>query len=176
MNEKNTETTERLQRLGNDCVAHLEKEAESLRKFLEHALAVQESVVNGDTGDEEKLNRKQELLEAAAAALQRERLAIHEKIGQMIGKPVEATSIRTLAKHVEPALADRLMEHRQIILDLTQSIESANRTNFMLIRQTIDLQQRLHLAITGQNPAAQTYGSSGQLNRATESAIIQTEC
>lgn len=165
-----------LVRLGQECLLHLEREESALRGFLQHALDVQEAVVNGSDADPAETQQKQDQLNQDAQALALARSELKLNIAKAFGKPIETVSIKLLAKQLDQRLADRIMDSRQRILDLTQSIEAANRTNFLLIQQTIDLQQRLQLAITGQAPTARTYGATGQLNRQADNAMLETEC
>ena len=176
MDNETRKTDEHFKLLGQECLEHLASEEESLRGFLEHALAVQESVINGAQPQDAHLQQKQDQLAIEAESLSLSRRALQEKIARHFNKPVDLVSIKALAEELDEGLANRIMGSRQRILDLTRSIEDANRKNYLLIQQTMDLMQRLHLAITGQSPAAQTYSPKGQLNRRNDNALLETEC
>jgi flagellar biosynthesis/type III secretory pathway chaperone len=165
-----------LDNLAQECLRHLQQEENSLKRFLEHAIAVQNAVINGADLDETGLHQHQVSLEQEAALLGEAREKIRERIARHFGKSLEAVSIKELSKHLPALLASKLLSSRQRVVELTDAIASANRTNSLLIHQTIDLQQRLQLAMSGQAPTAQTYGASGQLNRAAQQTLLQTDC
>ena len=176
MNSKTQSTALPLSQLAEKCIAHLEREEASLASFVETARQIQAMIIEGQAIDDQHSISLEHRTREATALLAAQRDTLRGEIAGTLNVPMRAASIKAFAQKLDPVLRQEILQRRERILALTKLIERINRTNNVLIHQTIDLQQRLHLAITGSDHSTPTYGSSGLLNKRPSSSVIETEC
>jgi len=97
-------------------------------------------------------------------------------LSEYLSVPRTQATIRGLLNVISGENAQTISEQRARLLELESSIQKQNRTNSFLIRQSIDLYQRIAIELTDQRPGAPTYSSSGELTPDNSANFLQTDC
>ena len=162
-------------KLANRCKAHLAQEIELLEKYIEISSSVYENV--GSTTTE--VPDSDALLDSVAGQSQSvsdSRYQLRVDIAEYLDVPVQQATIRVLVEHVDDVDAESIRQQRSKLLELESVIQQQNHTNSLLIRQTMDLYQRIALELTAPKTGAPTYSPSGELTTNNSSTFLQTDC
>lgn len=157
------------------CLSHLSNEIELLEQYILVSNAIHENVGVSpsptDSGEDQiaALTKQTEAL-----ALERERLTV--ALSAYLSVPRTQATIRGLLKVINGDNARTISQQRERLLELESSIQKKNRTNSFLIRQSIDLYQRIAIELTDQRPGSPTYSSSGELTANNSANFLQTDC
>lgn len=145
-----------------DLKSNLDETVEVYRELLESEKAKQCYIIAGRTDSIAKVMDKQEALAERAHALEQSRAALQRD-------PATGESLRLseIIEQAEALLATALQERREMLLTVTKELETTNRTNFQLLRYSLDLVGETIGAVFGEPVAPYLYERSGQVAAAS---------
>ena len=174
--ETGIETTSLSRQLADRSIEHLDQEIELLQKFIELTSKIQHALGIATTATDQSISEVQESLIADASRLSKARSHLQGLIAEYLNLPAEKASIRKLCELLPPPMADPITERREKIIQLESEIRKLNRTNTLLLQQSLDIYESIIVGITGQKPHSQTYSPTGQLSQQTSGNLVQTDC
>ena len=170
MNKENRATA-----ITQQCLSHLSKEAELLQNYIQVSTMIHDNLgVSTEALEDE--NDPLAKLGKQTAQMEKERLQMTTAIAEYLEVPQQQATVRTLMDTLEGENQRLLTEKRDELLGLEASIQQQNRTNSFLIRQTIDLYQRIAMELSDQRPAATTYSAKGALSSDSTTHLLKTDC
>jgi len=170
MNQNNRET-----QITNHCLTHLDKEVALLKQYIDVSKAIHEKL--GETVD--VMDDSPDLMKQLAThteTMEKERVQMTAAIANFLGLPESQATVRNLMKKLDSENRQAISAKRDQLLELESSIQQQNRTNSFLIRQTIDLYQRIAMELSDQRPTATTYSATGELSSGSTTNLLQTDC
>jgi hypothetical protein len=158
------------------CAAHLEREID----LLEQHLSVSNSIHNhlGTSGGDDDTS-PDEWLEYAAAqsgALAADRNELRTALARFLDVPLQRATIRLLLSSLDDASASRIRQQVGKLESLESAIRKLSHTNSLLIRQTMDLYQRIAFELSNPGTMAPTYSPSGELTLHEGASFLQKDC
>ena len=158
------------------CLAQLEKEEAMLSATLESLRAVRSALLQGDLAQLSLALENQQHTAKAATELCQTRARLRDQMAGILGIDPHQATLRLFAERVSENLAARLANYRQRLSGMAAEVDRLNRGNAALIRQSLDLLQRLLSNLTGLEESADRYSSSGQREQGVCGSIFQTRC
>ncbi|MGI9515713.1 MAG: flagellar export chaperone FlgN [Pirellulaceae bacterium] len=172
---ENTQQPNRNDSIADQCIDHLAQEIDLLEQYFEVASAIYDQVGAEDPASTER-QQMTEALSSRADQLSLARTKIKTQLAAYLGVPAQQATIRGLAEKLTGEQADTIRGQRARLLELETEIQKQNRTQSFLIRQSMDLYQRIAMELMDQKPGAPTYSSSGQLTANEAANILNTDC
>jgi hypothetical protein len=158
------------------CLAHFEKEEAMLDASLQSLCAVRDSLVKANPEGLNEAVKRQQHAARLATELAGARRQLRERMGQMLGVPVEQVSLRMLAERVSGEVQQRLWRCRERLAAMARKIERINRGNIGLIRQSMDLMGRLLESLGDDCGGTSRYTSRGEMASGGSGSCLQTQC
>ena len=157
------------------CQSHLEKEKALLQHFMALANQMQEAIGSAQVADlPDPATEEQRLLdEARALATTRE--AIQTELAEILELPVKRATIKALIDEVPGEPSATLAQLREDIIAIHGEIGVMAHTNQLLLQQSIELYQRILLAMTGQSAGGSTYSKKGQIQSSARGNLVSTD-
>lgn len=170
MNQTNRQTE-----IATLCLTHLDREVELLKQYIDVSKLIHDNLgVSTDVMDDSPDLIKQ--LSNRTEAMEKERKQVTAAIANFLSLPESQATIRNLMKRLDSQNRQVLSDKRDELLALESFIQQQNRTNSFLIRQTIDLYQRIAMELSDQRPNATTYSATGELTCDNATNLLQTDC
>ncbi len=157
------------------CLAHLEKEEAMLGAMLERSHAVRAALMSGNLADLAELLADQQHTAKAAAELYKARAQLRQTIATAIGSR-DAGTLSRLVQCVSEPLRGRLSALRQRLVGMAKDVDRLNRGNMALVRQSVDLLERLLSGLTGSEQSADCYSSAGRMEERTYGSVFEAKC
>lgn len=155
---------------------HFEQEQAMLGASLEALREVRQRLLGGDfAGLQRALGRQQQAAGAAAELAQRRRL-LRQQLAAELGVSEERATLRALAEQVTGAVRQQLLQFRQRLLETAAEIELVSFGNQALIRQSLELLQRLLGSLSSQGPGTSRYTASGTIATGSIGHLFQARC
>jgi len=158
------------------CLAHFEREEAMLDASLESLRAVRESLVKANPEELNEAIQRQQRAAHSAAELAQARRQLRGRMGQVLGVPAEQVSLRMLAERVSGEVQERLWRCRERLAAMAREIERVNRGNIGLVRQSMDLMERLLESLGGEGGGTSRYTSRGEMESGGSGSFLQTQC
>jgi len=164
--------------LTRKCLGHLKTEIGLLEEFLQRTNSIFDSFGSDEPIGEAENQQWQVAMAEKSKKQETARNTVRTLIEKALGVSSHQATVRTLIDALPEDNNDvkELVTRRQQLLDLELEIQKQNRTNSMLIRQSVDLFQRIALEMTDQKPALPTYSPTGELTDNGSSTFMQTDC
>lgn len=158
------------------CLAHLEQEEAMLSATLEKLRAVRSALMHGDLSALTRTLAEQRHTALAATELYKARAQLRQRITGVAGAPEGRVTISRLSQCVTEPLATRLISQRKRLSDMAKEVDRLNRGNMSLVRQSLDLLERLLSSLTGTDENSDRYSPSGQREQRRYGSIFQARC
>ena len=163
------------QKLVDDCLSHLVAERKLLERFIELSQTLHDSLgrsvfpdINASLPDEKQLASE-------AATVAEARIQFRRAIADHLGIPESEGSIRKFAETLDKKDAAPLMAERERIFELSKQITQLSESNSLLLRQSVDIYQRLLQSLAGQPVSSPTYSPRGQVNQQATVSLVSTQ-
>ena len=165
-----------LEKLGVDCINHLKSESALLADLVTVSNSIRELLGRYDNATSETLLGEQERLQSALRQMEVHRTSLRERIARTLDIPIDQSKISEVQKRVPASMRDRIESLRSDIHESVEKIQSLTRINTLLLQQSVDIYERLLLAVSGGAPESQVYSPHGQLNQGLSGNVVQTKC
>lgn len=155
-----------LEKYINELIHILKKEIQSFNAINELLILEEKNLVEFDIRSLASILEKQEDLFSSIACLEKSRMDVLVKIGELAGEKLEALTIIRLSEMVDDPARKMLVETGHVLNSINESLALKKTSNAMLIKQGIMLVEsdiRSILRALGKaEPAAQGYSSKAQ--------------
>jgi len=108
--------------------------------------------------------RREEQAAARAAELERRLLHCRDEFAAQAARP--AITLREIATLFDPHQAARIESLRTRLFGLAEEIRKINQTNYLLLKQSIELLDEVVSALLGDGAPCNTYGDTGRIEHA----------
>ena len=139
---------------------NLDTTIEAYRDLLESEKAKQCYIIAGRTESIAKVIDQQKDLVARVDGLEQERSVLQAQDDG--GRPLRLSEI---IAGTEAPLAQQLQERRERLIAITKELEKINRTNYQLLRYSLDMLGEMIGAVFGEPVTPYLYERSGQVTR-----------
>jgi hypothetical protein len=163
-------------RIADQCATHLQREIDLLEKHIQISDDINERLGSSVTSEDSKSEEWLGYVAANSGALATERNDLKKAIAEYLGVPVQQATIRRVLSTLGPEHAGLIRQQFEKLFELEALIQKKSRTNSLLIRQTMDLYQRIAVELASPKTAAPTYSPTGELNVNTGSSFLQKDC
>lgn len=162
----------------NRCLRHLTSEIEMLEKHLQFTGSIYENFGSIDSGLENESEQWLISLGNQAEQLDAQRKELRRDLSIFLDVSESEATVRRLIESLPEDHVDRepLRQQRERLLEIESSIQKQNRTNSLVIQQTMDLYHRIAMELTDQKPAMPTYSPTGELTSNDGTNFLQTDC
>jgi flagellar biosynthesis/type III secretory pathway chaperone len=171
-----TRTRESQARIVSRCEEHLQKEIELLQEHLEASNSIQERLGGKESPDDRYADQWIEYASRKTAALAEERNTLRSLIASFLAVTPQQATVRLLISQLDEPVAAGLKQQFDTIHELDAVIQQRNRTNTLLIRQTMDLYQKIALELASPGPAAHAYTPAGKLAVSECGSFLRKDC
>ncbi len=158
------------------CVSHLDREVSLFKKFIEVSESIQNLVGIHSETPAPAIEKLTQSLKAEADSVSASRAKLQTDLANCLGLRNSQVSVKKLIDSLDGELAQMIAERRAQLLDMESQIRQMNRTNTLILQQSLDLYERIVVGLTGQEISAPTYSASGQLGTADGANLLQTDC
>ena len=139
----------------------LEQEADAYSRLLEIERDKEKAIVANDAeGLLEALAREEPAAEEANA-LEREILALRDALAAAAARP--GITLRDVIASLPASEAARLEKLRTRLFGYAEEIRRINQTNYLLLKQSIELLDHVLAAVLGEPATASTYCETGRM-------------
>jgi len=135
-----------------------------LKHFIDVCKSIRSVLGNSDEETIDKLMAEQKEIESRAKTIHKDRQDLRHQIALFLGEPDSQASIREIEEELGPPISVEIEQLRKEIENSIAEIQSLSSTNTVLLQQTVDIFQRLIMAVSGKPPATQTYTNHGTLH------------
>lgn len=122
----------------------------------------QQAIVGNEIDALGKIVAREEELVALAAELEAERLAVRDRLAATDTRLGSRPRLRQVINVLDGPDRDLLAQKHQHLLDLAEQINDVNRTNFQLLRSSLELLQGVIDDVFGPSTAPNTYDPAGR--------------
>jgi len=146
-------------------LANLRKTRQTYARLLELGEAKQRHILCNDVEKLGELLRREESLVADGARLNEERGELHRLCRRRLAGSPSAETLSELCRHLPPYWRERFGAERDRLLETQRRLQQVNRTNVMLVNNSLALLQGLLAALFDVEPVS-AYGPRGGRRRA----------
>ncbi len=158
------------------CVAHLDREISLFSRFIEVSQSIQNVVGIHAGAPDAALDEITQSLKQQAGTVAESRQRLQLELSQYLGLTGGRASVKQLIDQLSGQQAEMIATRRTKLLEMESQIRSMNRTNTLILQQSLDLYERIVVGLTGQAVAPPTYSSSGEIGSSSGANLLQTEC
>lgn len=162
--------------IAQSCLEHLDQEIRLLQHYLTISNEIQDRVGAPSTDDGGATENHLEGLSEQTHAVASSREQLRQAMARYLDVPVQQATVRRLAGTLDSPDADSIREKTDQLVELEATIQSLHRTNSLLVRQTIDIYQKIAVGLSHPGSDSVTYSPSGQISVADHSGFLQTDC
>ena len=148
----------------NDLIEHLvdllQQEIEAYSRLLEIEREKEKAIIANDTARLLDVLRLEEPATERAAALERQILECREQLAQAADRP--GITLRELTASFSGPEAEDMEGLRSRLFGLAEEIRRVNQTNYLLLKQSIELLNEVLSAILGEATPVNTYEENGR--------------
>ncbi|HUS58141.1 MAG TPA: flagellar protein FlgN [Planctomycetota bacterium] len=141
----------------------LAQEIEAYAELLLVEREKEQAIISNDAEKLLDVLRREEPAAAHAAGLERQLLECRDAIAADAGR--SSITLREIAAITDGEHAPALEALRTRLFGLAEEIRKINQTNYLLLKQSIELLDEVVSALLGDSPQCTTYGGKGRLHR-----------
>ena len=108
-----------------------------------------------------RLTEEKQALSAQLAKLEAQRQLVLDRIAGELNLPVRQLTLKMIARHADTLAADRILQVRDALIDVTRAAREANEENRSLVRHCLGLVQGSLSFLRQLISPPPVYGSSG---------------
>lgn len=158
------------------CIAQLEQEEAMLSATLEILRNIRAALVERNQNQLQTALNQQAHTARAASDLRDARTRLRHAIGHTLGIPPEQVTLTMLASHVSEDLASKILSRGRHLTEMARDVNAMNRSNAMLIYQSMNLLEQLLTCLTGRDDGADRYEARGQIHYGGHGPLFQARC
>jgi len=151
----------------NDQTQHLagllQQEIEAYSRLLKIEREKEKAIISNKAERLLEVLRDEEPATERAGELERQILACRNELAEQAGKP--GITLREVIASLPAPRAQCMESLRTQLFGLAEEIREVNQTNYLLLKQSIELLDEVLSAILGQSPSVRTYEESGRMGR-----------
>ena len=148
------------------------KEIETFEALLDSMAQEQKGLVTQDMATIEKAVADQRELAANAGALERARIRLVKEISAELGETASDLTLKRLIDRIQGPHSQQLGEMRDTLIGMHERIQTANRQNALLIKQSMKyVDKTLHI-LTGDGPETGVYAQSGKVSKSNGRTVL----
>jgi hypothetical protein len=155
---------DRIQRLGERCVAHLAHEADLLQSVGELATEMRQALLNRNGTDINLLIDRQEGMTQSAERIAARREFLRAEIAKEVSVSKDAATVGLLARRCHGSVRESLELHRARVRRSANEVNMLVNANANLTSQLIELIEMVFRRLSGENAVAKCYERSGRTN------------
>ena len=154
-------------------IAHLREEEKSLAILLVAVREIWHALLNRDG------ERLTQALQAEADSLQmgesmrEKRVAFRQEMAERLQLAPDEVTLSRLDSCVSSETRGELAKCRRRLQDMSDELSRLNRQNSAMIRQSLDLTERIVGELTGGGPHFTSYNATGQTESAHVGSVLQ---
>ncbi|MFO0863136.1 MAG: hypothetical protein U0744_00495 [Gemmataceae bacterium] len=165
-------TTDALERLAADCVAHFTDEAVLLREVKAVAFGLDDALQRGKADEWRALLAKAQSLPPRLELLRPRRAQIRLRLHAALGGAIQDASLRRLAERLDTDAAASIAKVRMEIAEAWESLAQLQTRQTAFVRICGDFIHRLIADVAGATPVGPRYGPQGRPVVATIGAVF----
>lgn len=151
----------------------VQKEVETFQELLDSMKIEQRALVTQDVPEIEKAIVLQRDLAINAGALERARQKLVGEISRELGETASDLTLKHLISRIDGPHSQRLGEMRETLLSMYEKMQTANRQNNLLIKQSMKYVDRSLQILTGDGPETGVYAQSGKVSKSGRTSLNQ---
>jgi flagellar biosynthesis/type III secretory pathway chaperone len=151
----------------------VQKEVETFQALLDSMEIEQRALVTQDVPEIEKAIELQRDLAINAGALERARTKLVGEISRELGETASDLTLMRLISRIEGPHSQRLGEMRETLLSMHEKIQTANKQNSLLIKQSMKYVDKSLQILTGDGPATGVYAQTGKVSKSGRTVLNQ---
>lgn len=151
-------------RLINDLIDVVEKEAKAYENILEISKNKTDIVIKGKVKELESITELEQSLIIQIGKLEAERESLVDKIFSVIGEDSSNMTISELVGYIEEPQAKRLNSYKEHMISVLKEIKDVNDINAKLIKSSIDFIDFSINIMSNVNSDGNNYSDKGQVN------------
>lgn len=159
-----------MQALVREMTANLGQTGELYAQILEVERRKQRAIVECEVDALPEIVAREEQLVALAADLAAQRLALRDRLADGDPRLGDRPTLREVVALLDGPERDALTQTHHHLQALAEQISEVNRTNFQLVRSSLDLLRGVIRDVFGEPDEPHTYDRSGQPTPATQDA------
>ena len=148
--------------LVDQLTENLDATTELYERLLATERRKRQAIVESRVGDLPGIVAAEEQLVGLAADLEARRLALRDRLASAEARLGPAPRLRELIALLDGPERDALTHKHQRLLSLAQELNDVNRTNFHLLRSSLDLLRGVVNDVFGASPEPNTYDPTGR--------------
>lgn len=142
----------------------LRQEIDAYSRLLEIERRKEQAIIANSAEDLLQALGDEEPATAQGNALERQILDCRTALAETLGKP--GLTLRELIAALPPEPAREFEQLRTRLFGLAEEIRRVNQTNYLLLKQSIELLDEILSAVLGEGPPANTYAGDGRVKLA----------
>ncbi len=143
----------------------LEQEKDAYSEILQVEREKEEAITANEPEKLLEALRREEPIVEKANSLEQEILACRDALAAQAGKPCGVSLREIIARLAAPG-SDELEKLRVSLLGFAEEIRHINQTNYLLLKQSIELLDEVVSAILGEAAPCNTYEGNGRIEPA----------
>jgi len=143
----------------------MNQEVGCFTKLLDLLMGEQKSLIDNDIDSLQTVLQEQDNLLAQISGLEKKRLEVSTAISQKLKVEKGELTIGRLTRLVKGCQGVELEKLGNTLLELQRRIETANRNNKLLIKQSMRYVDRCLNILTGEAESSKTYAKTGRITR-----------
>ena len=153
-------------------VGVVQKEVETFQSLLDSMVLEQKALVTQDVPEIEKVVETQRELAANTAALERARIKLVTELSGELGMTDSDLTLKRLIDRIQGLHSQHLGEMRETLISMHEKIQTANRQNALLIKQSLKYVDKSRQILTGDGPNTGVYAQTGKVAQANVKAFV----
>lgn len=150
----------------------VQKEVETFQALLDTMAREQQALVSQDVEAIEATVQAQRELAEQAGALERARTRIVNDLSHELGETGDDLTLKHLIERIQGPQSDRLSEMRETLIAIHERIQTANRHNALLIKQSMKYVDKSLQILTGEGPETGVYAQSGKVSKPNARGVL----
>ena len=150
----------------------VQKEVDTFQALLDLMVNEQKALVTQDITEIEKVVAGQRELAVNAAAFERARIQLVTELSQDLGVTASDLTLKRLIDRIQGPHSQRLGEMRETLIAMHEKIQTANRQNALLIKQSMKYIDKSRQILTGDGPDPGVYAESGKVTKTNGRAVL----
>jgi flagellar biosynthesis/type III secretory pathway chaperone len=141
----------------------LEQEHQLYERLIDHLQREKAIMLGSRARQLTGLTEEKQALSAQLAKLEAQRQMVLDRIAGKLNLPAHQLNLRMIARHAETLTADRILQLRDALLDVTRAAREANEESRCLVRHCLGLVQSSISFLRQMISPPPVYGSSGSI-------------
>ena len=150
----------------------VQKEVDTFQALLDSIENEQKALVTQDLTEIEKVVAAQQELAVIAAASERARAQLVTELSRDLGVTASDLTLKRLIDRIQGPHSQRLGEMRERVIAMHEKIQTANRQNALLIKQSMKYVDKSRQILTGDGPDTGVYAESGKVAKTEGRAVL----